>query len=355
MALISCRELARAASEMASDSSRITTIYIEPRRQGSTPKSPFRVTTPTRRQHYFFRGMKDVLLVVALWMAFGVSHVGLTTRAVREPLVSRLGAPGFAWLFSAVSWVFFAILVAGYSCVQFAGPSGLAVASAGWARATLYTAIVMGFVLMAGTLAPSGYLDSPAAILSRGVRPAYGLERISRHPFFAGLILVTGSHALLAARLTGTLFFAGFVLLAVFGSIHQAKKLRARKGEPFGRYLESTSAIPFVAAVQGRQRLVLREIPWIALGLGALFALGVRQVHDRIFAWYGAPFIVTVIGGSMLLALITTSRWRRAGVKDLPFPRSDPSLPRDHRLAEGGALKEIPLTHHGDDHGPSDQ
>jgi uncharacterized membrane protein len=329
MALISCRVLARAASEMASDSSRIATIYIERRRQGSTPKSPFRVTTPTLRRLYVFHGMKDVLLVVALWIAFGICHVGMTTRAVREPLISRLGSPGFAWFFSAVSWVLFAMLVAGYSCVQFGGPPGLAVASVGWARATLYTAIVMGFVLMAGALAPSGYLESPAAILSQGVRPAYGLERISRHPFFAGLILVMGSHALLAARLTGTLFFAGFVLLAIFGSMHQAKKLRARKGEPFVRYLESTSAIPFVAAVQGRQRLVFREIPWIALGLGALFALGVRQVHDRIFAWYGAPFIAAVIGGSMLLALITTSRWRRAGVKDPSFPRSDSSLPSD--------------------------
>ena len=273
--------------------------------------------------------MKDVLLVVALWMAFGVSHVGLATRTVREPLVSRLGSPGFVWFFSSVSWVLFAILVAGYSCVELGGPAGLAVASVGWARSTLYTAIVMGFALMGGALAPSCYLDSPAAILSRGVRPAYGLERISRHPFFAGLILVTGSHALLAARLTGTLFFTGFVLLAIFGSMHQSKKLHARKGEPYFCYLESTSAIPFVAALRGRQRLVVREIPWIALALGALFALGVRQVHDRIFAWYGAPFIATVIGGSMLLALITTSRWRRAGVKDLPFPPSDPSLHRD--------------------------
>jgi len=285
--------------------------------------------------------MEDVLLVLALWISFGVSHVGLTTRTVREWLVSRLGSPGFTWLFSAVSWVLFGMLVAAYSCVQFRGPPGLAVASAPWVRATLYTAIVTGFVLMIGTLAPSGYLASPAAVLSHGARPAYGLERISRHPFFAGLILVMGSHALLASRLTGTLFFAGFVLLAIFGSMHQAKKLRARKGEPFVRYLASTSAIPFVAVAQRRQSLVLREIPWIALALGALFALGVRLVHDRIFAWYGAPLLATVVFGSMLLALITTSRWRRAGVT------SDSS--------ESSALREIPLIQHGDDHGPSDQ
>src|SRR6185503_2365925 len=194
--------------------------------------------------------MEGVLLVFGLWIVFGVSHVGLTTRHVREPLVSRLGPRRFLWFFTLVSWVLFTTLVAGYSRVQFSGPSGLDLAGVPWMKASLYAAITTGFVLMFGALAPSGYLDSPAAILSEGVRPAYGLERISRHPFFSGLILMAGSHALLATHLTGTVFFAGFVLLAIFGSMHQASKLSARKGEPFARYLESTSAIPFVAVAQ---------------------------------------------------------------------------------------------------------
>src|SRR5688572_26294833 len=113
--------------------------------------------------------MQAALLVLGLWLAFGVSHVGLTTRSVCEPLVARLGERGFMWFFSSVSWLFFTALVAGYSRVRFSGPSGLALANFSWGRMPSLVAITAGFVLMAGALAPSAYLDSPAAILSDGV------------------------------------------------------------------------------------------------------------------------------------------------------------------------------------------
>jgi uncharacterized membrane protein len=252
--------------------------------------------------------MQGVGVVLGLWVLFGVSHVGLATRGVRELLVLRLGARGFTWVYLLVASVLFGALVAAYSQVRTGGPPGIALAEIPWCRALLFGASALGFVLMAGALAPSGYLNSPAAILRDGVRPAYGLERISRHPFFTGLVLVMGSHAMLATRMTGTVFFAGFVVLATLGSMHQGHKLRARKGEPFAQYLASTSAVPFVAIARGRQRLVLSEIPWAAVAFGVMLAFGVHRLHDRIFAWYGAPLIGAAVGGSVVIGAINT--WR---------------------------------------------
>jgi uncharacterized membrane protein len=117
-----------------------------------------------------------------------------------------------------------------------------------------------------------------------------------------------GAHALLATKLTGAVFFSGFAALATLGSMHQARKLRARKGERFARYLAETSAIPFVAIIRGRQRLVLNELPWLAFALGAGLAFLVREVHERILAWYGAPLIAAVVGGSLVIGAIST--WR---------------------------------------------
>jgi uncharacterized membrane protein len=260
--------------------------------------------------------MQEVLLVLGLWLSFGVTHVGLATRRVRELLVSRLSELGFGWSYTLVASVLFAALVAAYSQVRFSGPRGFALAEIPWVRAPLLAANVAGVSLMIGALAPSGYWDSPAAILRDGVRPAHGLERITRHPFFTGLTLVMGSHALLATRMTGTIFFTGFVLLASLGPMHQARKLRARKGEQFVRYLEHTSALPFVAIAQGRQSLVLREMPWGALVLGVVLAFAVQQVHDGIFAWHGAPLTGAVVGGSILIGLISTWRQQRAQGKE---------------------------------------
>jgi uncharacterized membrane protein len=263
--------------------------------------------------------MQDAVMVLGLWLLFGVSHLGLAAKRIREPMISRLSERGFAWGYIIVASVLFAALVAGYSHVRFSGPRGIALAEIPWASALLFAASVAGFGLMVGALAPSGYWDSPAAVLRDGVRPAYGLERINRHPFFTGLVLLMGSHALLATRMTGTIFFTGFVLLATLGPMHQARKLRARKGEPFVRYLEHTSAVPFVAIARGRQKLVLREIPWRALVLGAVLAFGVSRVHDGIFAWHGAPLIGAVVGLGVFIGVISSLRQQRAQGKELEW------------------------------------
>jgi uncharacterized membrane protein len=252
--------------------------------------------------------MQSVTWVLGTWLLFGISHVGLATERVRGSLVSRLGERGFAWLYVLMASALFGALVATYAAVRFSGPRGFALAELPLARAALFGSSACGLALMAGALAPSSYWSSPAAILTDGVRPAYGLERITRHPFFTGLVLVMGSHALLATKLAGTVFFTGFVALVTLGSMHQARKLRARKGEHFARYLADTSAIPFIAILRGRQRLVLREIPWFALALGVGLAFGVRELHERILAWYGAPLIAAVVGGSVVIGAIST--WR---------------------------------------------
>jgi uncharacterized membrane protein len=255
--------------------------------------------------------MQSVLVVSGLWLLFGGSHVGLATSRVRQALVSRAGVQGFTWIFAVIAALSFSALVAGYSQVRFTGPAGIGLTTTSWGRGLLTATSAAGVVFMIGALAPSGYWDSPGAVFVQGVRPAYGLERVTRHPFFAGTVLTMGSHALLATHMTGTIFFGGFVVLAVVGPVHQARKLSARKGEAFARYLASTSAIPFVAIVRGRQPLALRELPWPALALGVLIAFGVRHLHEGIFAWYGAPFIVAVAGGGLLIGVINMRRERR--------------------------------------------
>jgi hypothetical protein len=141
------------------------------------------------------------------------------------------------------------------------------------------------------------------------VREPYGVERITRHPFFAGMALFATAHALLATRLVGTVFAAALGLLAVAGARHQDRKLLARHGAPYGEYLAETSAIPFAAVLAGRQRLVWRELPLGAAAAGVLAALALRAIHPSIFAQGGA----WVIGAALLGAALAASQsWRRA-------------------------------------------
>jgi uncharacterized membrane protein len=258
--------------------------------------------------------MDPVLGVALLWALFGGSHVALATDPVRELLVRALGKVGFLWAYALVATVAFTALVVTYVGVQNVGPRGLALGVTPFLGEVLGGAAFAGILLMVGGFAPSGYWESPSAVLSEGVPPARGLGRITRHPIFSGIVLVMGAHALLARYATGTVFFGGFVILALVGSQHQAHKLRKRLGAAFDEYLRETSAIPFLAILRGRQSLALGELPWKALALGVVIAILVQQLHRFVLAHSGAPFLVVIAGGSVVVGLVSMRRARRVGV-----------------------------------------
>jgi uncharacterized membrane protein len=93
-----------------------------------------------------------------------------------------------------------------------------------------------------------------------------------------------GAHAFLARRLTGAVFFGGFVLLAIVGSLHQAHKLEKRLGSAFRTYLHQTSAVPFLAMLRGRQSPALAELPWKTIVVGTSVVVGLypsQKVRER--------------------------------------------------------------------------
>ncbi len=251
--------------------------------------------------------MEPTLGVGLLWVVFGGTHIGLAAGPIRGRLVARLGELGFIAFFYLVAATSFGVLVAYYAAHRFEGTAGLALASIPALCATLMVVAVAGLALTAPALAM--YPSLPAALFGPPIGAVRGIERITRHPFFAGLALFALAHALLATRLVGTVFFAGFALLSALGAWHQDIKLLARRGTPYADYLAATSAVPFAAVVSGRQRLVWRELPVAALAVGFGIALALRARHDAIFAHGGAWVIGVVVGGGFIAGL---NAWRRS-------------------------------------------
>jgi uncharacterized membrane protein len=242
-----------------------------------------------------------------LWILFAGTHVGLATRRVRGALVAALGEGGFVALFSTVAAVTYALLVGYYARHRLAGAAGLAMGTIAPLRWGLMAVIVIGVVLMvAGLLA---YPRMPAALFAHPVAAPRGIERVTRHPFFAGVALFGMAHVLLATRAVGAVFAGGFVVLAVVGAWHQDRKLTARRGAAYEEYLAASSAQPYAAIAAGRQRLNRRDLPAGILVAGVVTAIALRLVHDRIFAAGGAWMVLAVLGGA---ALASWQAWRRA-------------------------------------------
>lgn len=254
--------------------------------------------------------MEPAIGVALSAVVFVGTHVGLATDAVRSRVVARLGAAAFVGLYSLVAALTFAAVVAYYAAHRFEGLAGLAAVTTGLvplAHEILLVVIAGGVALVvAGLMA---YPRMPMALFRQPIREPYGIERVTRHPFFAGTAIIGIAHVLLAPHLAGTVLMGGLVALALVGARHQdARHLRMR-GQPYADYLTATSILPFGAILAGRQRLVWRELPLGALAAGVGVAVVLRLVHASLFAQGGLWIVLAVVGGAVVASAQT---WRRA-------------------------------------------
>lgn len=248
--------------------------------------------------------MEPILAMAGLLALFSATHIGLATRAIRAGLVARLGERGFTVLFFLVAAATFGAAVHGYTRLRGTGPAGLGLGEVPLLGPALGLLVGAGVVLMAASFAT--YPSSPMSPAGSARSPR-GLERISRHPFFAGVVIFGSAHALLASQAVGMVLFAGLALHAGLGLWHQDRKLLRRLGEPYRAFLAETSAVPFAAIAAGRQRLVLGELPPLALAAGVAIAFALSAVHAHIFDYGGLYVIGATVGGA---GSILAAEWR---------------------------------------------
>ena len=257
--------------------------------------------------------MDHVAIVAGFAALFVATHIGLATSRIRTALVSALGDRGFTVFYFLVAAATYSAFIMSYAAHRLDGPAGADLGATAL-RWPLILVIVTGMMLMsAGLLA---YPGMPSALFGQTVRPPRGVERITRHPFFAGTAMMFLAHTLLAPRLTGAVFSLSIAILAIVGAWHQDRKLHARRGSAYGDYLAATSGFPFAAIVSGRQRLVPREQPLGAYAAGAVAAVALRMVHGSLFADGGLWVIVAVLGGAGVAGAQSARRARRGARRD---------------------------------------
>lgn len=224
--------------------------------------------------------MSAAYWIVFWWLVFAGSHMVLSSQPLRGQLIARLGEKGFVGLYSLIAfatfiplvWVYFGNRHAGGVIWNLAAAPGVRPLAA--ALAVLAIALIVG-----GVLHPS-----PALVGMKQSWGARGLTRITRHPVFMGFALWALSHLLLNGFLTDILFFGGMLAFSLAGAAHQDARKRATEGKRVGQFFAESSYWPFGAIIAGRNRIIWRELPWIALAVGAAAAIGIYALHPWAFA-----------------------------------------------------------------------
>ncbi len=117
---------------------------------------------------------------------------------------------------------------------------------------------------------------------------ARGIVRITRHAGLFGLGLWGLAHFVVNGDWASHLLFGSFAVQGLIAPLNLDRKYRGRYGAAWEVFARQTSYLPFVAILQGRNRLVLSEINWIAVLVG-LGLFGLTLVYHQ--PWFGAsPF-----------------------------------------------------------------
>jgi len=145
-------------------------------------------------------------------------------------------------------------------------------------------------------LYPATYnlLEIPAVLKPQVRLYATGIIRVSRHPQAVGQILWCATHLLWIGSSFMVATCLGLIVHHLFAVWNGDRRLRNRFGEAFEELRASTSIVPFVAVLDGRQQLVLSEFLRPAQ-LGIAIAVGVFWWAHRFIGLGATAFARTAL------------------------------------------------------------
>lgn len=218
-----------------------------------------------------------ILLLAAALLWVGV-HVGIAGTAVRGQLAAKLGEAGFRITYSVISVVSITLLVMAWQAAPYVPLWSIP----GWFRwviALLMLPVLLLFVASVATPNPTAVAGKLDAAGPRGI------QRITRHPMLWSFAGWAALHLLAKGNLAGVFFFGAFLVTSLVGMPSIDRKLAAREPEMWARLAPTTSVLPFLAILVGRNKLVLEEIPRLVWIIGGVAWVGLLVAHPWIFGY----------------------------------------------------------------------
>jgi uncharacterized membrane protein len=220
--------------------------------------------------------MTAVGVIFALWVLFALTHVVLSSNPLRPRAVRLFGERLFQGLYSLVAFAVFVPLVLVYAGNKHMGP--------------LLWSVEPNFVIdiitrigntIAALLVVAGlFRPSPTGVTGTPTRRPRGVQRITRHPLFMGIVLWALMHLLVNGFASDVMFFGGFVLFGLLGSWHQDRRQKALPDGSYAKFCEQSPFLPFTGGgiIKG-----LREIGVLPIVIALLAAGLLRYFHAGLF------------------------------------------------------------------------
>ena len=221
------------------------------------------------------------LIIFLLIIVFAVIHSG--GAALRSKAESIMGARLWRLCFVSLSLPSAIILISYFLSHRYDGIRLWNYQGNSFVFLVVWFLTAISFLF----LYPATYnlLEIPSVLKPQVRIYGSGIMRITRHPQAFGQIIWCFAHTLWIGTSFTLVTSLGLILHHIFAIWHGDKRLETKFGGEFYQFKESTSIIPFMAIIEGRQTFKIKEFFKLSQ-LGILIAIAVL--------WWSHQYINTV-------------------------------------------------------------
>jgi uncharacterized membrane protein len=208
-----------------------------------------------------------------------LSHFCISSSRMRELLVRRLSEKRYLMLYQLITLAAFAWLIVAYR----RAPVYILWTASAKVKLAMLPVVFVGFLLIiSGLTTPNPTVVGAEKLFDRQdiVR---GVLRVTRNPFLWGVGLFALAHVISTGDLPSVLTFGSVGALGFIGAPLLDAKKAACHGTQWRTFAAATSSLPFLAIVQGRQRLELAEVGWWRMALALVLFLVALYGHRWAF------------------------------------------------------------------------
>ncbi len=205
-------------------------------------------------------------------------HFALSSLKLRGILIKALGLSGFraAYAFMSLVTLIWAIDAYGKAAIVEAWPAE------SWLQLVPLLLMPPACILAITGLTSRTVTMVGGEGMAREPDPVSGIVTVTRHPFLWGAGLWAIAHMAANGDLASLILFGGMALLSFGGMAHIDHRRRETLGADWGPIALSSSAIPFLAALQGRHGIDWRGIGWARLTGGIAVYVALAFAHPWI-------------------------------------------------------------------------
>jgi len=230
--------------------------------------------------------MQGVGVIFFWWVMFGGSHIIGSMIPVRTYCISRIGTLGFKCIYSVVALATFIPLCYVFLTHKHAG-TPLDYFHGYFLSLLAQLLMLVAFIVLLQALTTTNPMTTNAELFGRDISSVCGIQRITRHPQNFAFGIFGLAHLLVSPFLGDWVFFGGFIVFGIVSAIHQDKRMLAMGHVQVRRFINDTSAIPFAAILDGRQKLGFDEYYPPALAAAVVLFILTRLLHPMIFGGFG--------------------------------------------------------------------